>query len=75
MMGHQAVRTVIGFGAGLTGMLASRRDICADAVFFRQQANHGPKQQSQAGEQSGAGDGHSHQISSLPKEVKRPQLG
>jgi hypothetical protein len=55
---NQAIRTVIGLGADLTRVLASRRDIITGAMFDRQYADRRPQEESEAGEESGTGNGH-----------------
>jgi hypothetical protein len=55
---NQAIRTVIGLGADLTRVLASRRDIITGAMFDRQHADRRPQEESEAGEESGTGNGH-----------------
>jgi len=55
---NQAIRTVIGLGAGLARVLASRRDIFTGAMFDRHHPDRRPQKEGEAGEESGTGKGH-----------------
>ena len=55
---NQAIRAVIGLGAGLASVFAIRRDLVAVAMFDRQHADRRPQEEGEAGEESGTGDCH-----------------
>ena len=52
-------------------MFAIRRDLVAVAMFDCDDTDRRPKEEGEAGEESGTGNGHSLQISSRLSEVKR----
>ena len=47
---NEAIQTIIGLGAGLARVLASRRDIIAGAMFDSQHPDRRPQKQGEAGE-------------------------
>ena len=55
---NQAIRAVIGLGAGLASVFAIRRDLVAVAMFDRDDTDRRPQEEGEAGEESGTVEGH-----------------
>jgi hypothetical protein len=55
---NEAIRTIIGLGAGLASVFAIRRDLVAVAMFDCDDTDRRPQEEGEAGKESGTGEGH-----------------